>query len=535
MWLAFFWENAHFAINCFAALVFFAMFWLYFDAWLGRKVWDEVPKLLGILLISLSFIIHATQLETRIIITSLGQTDWQQWAFLATRLLGYIFMIIGVILDPLQPAPKTKGLAGEVQAISVPFGAQLTVMAEYAPLAIPILCVAIAWMYLRRATVGLEKHLKIVTISFFVLSVAELMSLADVFLHTNNVSIYQFVAPFAPLWIAQHLVMLVGVTILGSWVWQYLTKRLQAQLFMIFTASILGIFLLTTSVFTGLLLKNLQDETLLRLETDVKVLNYGIESRKERVLSDATLLTQQEDFIKMVEEDDKVGLSEKVQKFLLGKNLSFLVVVDDTGRVLARGEDKDRVGDSLSEDSLVKRALNGQELATVYVKDGVLSPEISVRGVAPIRSGKETIGAIIAGEIIDNAFVDGIKEATGLEAAIYGNNILAATTQISADGKSRWVGTQEQTPEVKTQVLEKGESYSGLLSVLNTPYLVSYMAVKDMDGAVVGMLFVGRPQATVLAVAAKSIEVTFITTAILMMLAILPAYKISKFIAEQLS
>jgi methyl-accepting chemotaxis protein len=97
------------------------------------------------------------------------------------------------------------------------------------------------------------------------------------------------------------------------------------------------------------------------------------------------------------------------------------------------------------------------------------------------------------------------------------------------------VGTQEQTPEVKTQVLEKGESYSGLLSVLNTPYLVSYMAVKDMDGAVVGMLFVGRPQATVLAVAAKSIEVTFITTAILMMLAILPAYKISKFIAEQLS
>ena len=110
MWSAFFWENAHFAANFLVALVFFAMFWLYFDAWLERKVWDEVPKLLGVLLLSLSFVIHATQMETGIIATSFLNSGWQEGAFLVTRIAGYILLIIGVILDPLQPAPKTKGL-----------------------------------------------------------------------------------------------------------------------------------------------------------------------------------------------------------------------------------------------------------------------------------------------------------------------------------------------------------------------------------------------------------------------------------------
>ncbi|KKU28615.1 MAG: hypothetical protein UX42_C0011G0003 [Microgenomates group bacterium GW2011_GWC1_46_20] len=207
---------------------------------------------------------------------------------------------------------------------------------------------------------------------------------------------------------------------------------------------------------------------------------------------------------------------------MLGKSLSFLVVTDSDGRVLARGEDRERIGDSLSDDALVRRALNGQEVASVAVKDGVLVPEVSVRAVVPIKQDKEVIGVVLAGTVIDNAFVDGIKAATGLEAAVYGDDVLAATTQVSADGKSRWVGTKNQESGVRSQVLEKGENYSGSQNVLNTPYFVSYMPLKDMDGAT-------------LAAAAKSIELTFLTTAILIVVAVGPAYVISRFMANQLS
>jgi len=184
----------------------------------------------------------------------------------------------------------------------------------------PILGGVVAWLYLRRATVGLERHLKVVTISFFVLSLSELSSLSSLFVKSTNVGVYQLVAPFGWLWIGQHWVMLLGVGILGRWVWQYLTKRLQPQLFMIFTSTILGIFLLTTTVFTALLLKNMQDETLARLETDVKVLNYGLESKKQGALSDAAVLVQQAGFGQMVSDGGKVGLASAAQKFLLGKS-----------------------------------------------------------------------------------------------------------------------------------------------------------------------------------------------------------------------
>src|SRR3990172_7994230 len=115
----------------------------------------------------------------------------------------------------------------------------------------PILGGIVAWLYLRRATVGLERHLKVVTVSFFVLSLSELLSLSSLFVKSTNVGVYQLVAPFGWLWITEHLVMLFGVGMLGKWVWNYLTQRLQPQLFMIFTSMILGIFLLTTTVFTA--------------------------------------------------------------------------------------------------------------------------------------------------------------------------------------------------------------------------------------------------------------------------------------------
>ncbi len=518
MWTAFFFDNAHFAANFFAALVFFAMFWLYFDAWLERKAWDEVPKLLGILLLSVSFVIHATQLGS-------GSDSIY---FLVTRIVGYLFLIVGVVLDPLQPAPKTRGLS----VSSFVLGIKYYVLSITA---FPILSAIVTWLYLRRATVGLERHLKTVTIAFFVLTVSEALGLGGLFIKSPNVWVYKLVAPFGVIWIAQHIMMFMGVGILGGWVWQYLTKRLGPQLFMIFTATILGIFLITTTVFTALLLKNMQDETLARLETDVKVLGYGIESRKQQVLSDASSLAQREDFSVMVSESNRVGISPLVGKYLLNKALSSLIVVDNDGRVLARGEDRERVGDSLSSDGMVERGLLGKEVASVVVKDGVLSPEVLVKAVSPVVVDGKTVGAVVAGIKIDNAFVDGIKLATGLEAAVYGQDVLAATTQVSTDGKSRWVGTRNQGLGIRDQVLGKGKSYSGSQNVLNTPYFVSYMPLKDVDDVAVGMLFVGRPQVSVLAAASKSIEATFLATAVLVVIAVGPAFVISKFIADQLS
>ena len=84
-------------------------------------------------------------------------------------------------------------------------------------------------------------------------------------------------------------------------------------------------------------------------------------------------------------------------------------------------------------------------------------------------------------------------------------------------------------------MLEKGENFVGAVSILNTPYFASFLSLKDVDETPVGMLFVGKPQIGVFQTAGRAIESTFLVTAILMMIAVFPAYFISKYITSQIS
>lgn len=531
MWLQFFLENLHFALNLFEALVFFAVFWLYFDAWSERKTFREVFKICGFLLLSASFVVHATFIESSVLSSQLIGGDFYNLLFSICRILGYLFVIIGLILEPLQLRPAVQKAARAAVFILPPV---ILEKAGYLPAAFPVLAVIVSFLYLRRATLGLENHLKKVTLSFFILSLSELLSLGYLLQSSNNVEIFNFVVPFGWLWIIQHLTEFIAVLILQRWVFGYLFKRLQTQLFMIFTSLVLGIFLLTTVTFTGLLLKNLQDETLKKLETDVKVLNFAIESRKAENLSDAQVVAQNPQIITALEDKAQGQLNDVTRDFLLTKRESSLIIVDGDGKVVARGEDRERVGDSLSNDQMIKAALVDRAPSSVSLKDGALAKTVSVKSAVAVKAEGKTVGAVMTGIDIDNAFVDGIREATGLETSIYGGNLLSATTLLGQDGRSRPIGIKEEDSGVKTRVLSDGSNYTGAVNILNTPYFAAYMPLKDVDNNPVGMLFVGRKQIGILQTAARSIELTFQATVILLVLSIFPSYMIAKYLTGQI-
>jgi hypothetical protein len=404
MWIDFVFTNLHFAIYLFAALVLFAMFWLYFDAWWERKNSMELPKLVGILLLSISFVFQAIEVTSTL----------PSWVFLVTHILGYVSLVIGLTMDPLQSAPNTSGLKENFGILGMGLNY------SWLSFAAPILGGMVAFLYWRRATKGLEKHLKVVILVFVLMTVFEALSVIGLLKSSAVVGISLLFSIHGPIWIVQHFVLLFAMSLLASWVWRYLTKRLEPQLFMIFVSSILGIFLLTTVIFTSQLLRNMQDETISRLETDVKVLSYGLDSRKFQIQSDAISFASRQEFTKMVAETNKVALAPAAREYLLSKNLSSVIVIDNNGKVVARGEDVEQTGDSLSGDAFVKRGLSGKNAVSVIVGQGVLAPTVSVRAISPIVSSGKQVGAVITGISIDNAFVDGIKAATGLEAAVYG-------------------------------------------------------------------------------------------------------------------
>lgn len=545
-------ENLHFAINLFASLVFFAVSWLYLDAWLETKEHKELFKIIGFALFSLSFLIHATYIEQSVLANGVFNVALVETLSNFVKLAAFIFLIIGLIIDPIQKKPvyNDEESTGNQQsnppsAVPQPPAASATVAAAGAfslqglsvvlwAICFPLLSLAAFVLYLRQATIGLEKHLKPLTFGFFFIFLYEVFSLSQIFENTTTISIYNIVAPFGPLWIMAHVCLLVGVSVIAKWVFQYLLKRLQTEIFMIFNISVLIIFLITTVSFTGLLLVNLSDNALSHLATDANVVQYAISSKQAETLSDAEVVSQNPELQTAITTNDKQTLKTLSTSILLAKKQSFLIIVASSGAVLMRGEDNEKIGDSLSNDPLFVRAMRGEKASSVTTKDGPIAPVVSIRSAVPIIVGTgQTIGAVIVGSDIDNAFVDGLKATTKLDVSVYADNVLSATTFIAADGKSRYVGVKEENKDVSKNVLIDGKNYSGELSILNVPYFAAFTPLKDVDGNPVGMLFAGEQQVSIIQAASSSIEYTFIIAVIFLLLSVLPSFLISKFITNQ--
>jgi hypothetical protein len=320
---------------------------------------------------------------------------------------------------------------------------------------------------------------------------------------SDNPMLSQAADVFGPLWIGEQLFLLAAMLILGRWVWGYLLRRFLSQLFMILTALTLGIFLVTAISFTYLLVKNVQNASLDNLKTAASVLNYAIDSKKAEVLANTQSIAENS------------NVSQKV----------------------AEGDHKDpqRFGDSLSSDTMIRRALTGQANSGVTSKQGVIAPLIYIKSAVPIRDDDGVIiGAAVASLVADNSFVDGIKRDTGLDSAVYAGNVRSATTFIAPDGVSRWVGIKEADEDIQNKVIEDNETYQGVATIQNRRYLTVYAPLRDVDNTVVGMLFIGEPQSRIFEAANRSVQLTFIVTAVLLLLSIIPAFFLSRYLSYQM-
>lgn len=528
MWYQFFLQNAHFALNVLAALVMAATAWLYFDAWRASKMAKDSLKAGGFLLLAASFLLHAITVEASLLLTNITTSTSQVWALVVSRIVGYLLVSIGLAIEPIQKRPETQPQTTPAQ--------QAILVSSWSSVALvqPVLAGLCGLLYLRRATVGMERHLRPAAIAFLLLTFFEIASLRVSLAPTTSVDLFNLLAAFGPVWMIEHLLLFIAIILIGRWVFVYLLKRLLSQLVIIFTATVVLLSILISIAFTSVLVRNIQEESLKQLETNARVLEFAFNSKLSETLTDAELVAQNEVVQITTKEGLRTELNNSLEKILLTKNLNMLVVTDNDGRVIGRGENRERLGEALKEDPLIKRALAGETVSTAVSKDSVLAPKLSVRASVPIKEGEQIIGTVTAGILIDNAFVDSVKTATQLDVSVYGGNQLSATTFVSRDGVNRPIGIREENKQVTSAVLVKGTSYLGAVNFLNQPYFAAYLPILDLDKAAVGMLVVAKPQITVLQTAARAIETTFIITAIILVLSLLPIYLVSRSLTNQL-
>jgi len=523
--------NFHFTASLFAALITFAISWLYLDAWRDKKGPKQATFFFGFFFLSLSFVAQSVIIDQPLFETTLLGSSAALVIKTIFRFTGYITLITGQVLIPLQKRPTHK--RGGSGAAILPFLVAPAI--DFAPFFLPLLAAAAGLLYFRRATTGLERQLKPVSLGLFMLAFSELLGVAISFRNTQNITLYNLVAPFSFVWIAERVILIIAIYTLGRWVWWYLLKRLETQFFMILNTSILIIFLVITVSFSLATLNHIRADALEGLRSNAKVLAYTIDIKKAVVLADAQATAQIPEVIDAVVNSSRNTLANNLTTTLLAKELTKLTAVSDTGQVILRAHDIEYFGDSFSNDPLIQLALAGRETSSVDIIEETITPVVAVRASIPVWKGDQVVGAILMRSDIDNAFVDGVKEATGLDVSVYADNIRSATTFIAPNGKDRFVGIEEEDEKVKEKVLIEGQTFEGVVDILSVPYLAVFTPLKTFDGNPVGMLFAGRPQTSILQAAGRSIELTFIISAVLLVLSVVPAYKISRYISNQIN
>lgn len=509
-----------FAVFVFAVLVCFSAALLFFDSWqVDRKKHSPLIRALGFLLLAFVYALYAAAVNTSV----------QGHGVQILKVAALLCILLSLLIEPILHKPNNKKKA---TVALVPLLLPV-VQTSLIPIAATLLLMIAIW-YLLRSTRGIDKQLWPAAIAFFLLAIAEFTRLAFFWADTTLVFWSKLLAVHSWIWNVHIAIQLIAFLILAKWVWGYIRFRLQIQLFSTILTLVFGIFIVSTSFFSYLLLQNIETDALSHLATDAKVFQYALDRLQLESLAHARTIATNAEIQSAISNKNSEALYAISSEFLVRQNLSSLVITDADGKVLMRAEDRENIGDSIATEPVIASALTGQQLSNLQEETHPLTPQVAITSAVPIYQNNAIIGTVSVGFIIDTAFVDGVKAVTGLDATVFAGTTRAATTLVGPDGVSRYVGTMESNAAVQSLVLEKNQDYVGATEILNEPYYSAYTPLLNSKTKPIGMLFIGRPQIELLSTMQASINSTFLGSIVLLGVSILPAYLFSRYLRENL-
>lgn len=501
MSLTFWFNNFHFALEFFGGTVFVVLAWLAFESLAIKKDFKTVAKGLGFALCAVWLVVHSLNIVNDLVVLASS----------SGYLLGLFLILLNLYMEMPPAIPKTT------EVVFVLPAAAGVLWAFHIPATILLFLIAVLsfWRYRREFQATLLPF----SAAFFLLAVAAFL---DIFNSQTGVQEWS--------WFTEHLFRLISFGLLGYWGWQYLRLRIREEMLLIFVGMALAISITVTFTFSAILLGNMESEAKLNLVSNVKVLEYALSRMENEALSNAELFAKNEELKKLISKNDFAAMDKISERLMAGKGADFLLIADANGEVILRAHSLTAKGDNIKEEKAGARALAGVSYATV---ESTAAEGLSIRAASPIYDDKNKIaGIVIAGFVIDNAFVDRVKKNTGLEASVYWGDVLAATTISDADGKTRNIGAKQTDPAVLGTVLKRGGGLIERTAVFSRPYLASYLPLKNAEGETVGMLQASRLQTELADTAAAANRLTLLITIIITVMMMIPIYGLAKRLTE---
>jgi two-component system NtrC family sensor kinase len=258
------------------------------------------------------------------------------------------------------------------------------------------------------------------------------------------------------------------------------------------------------------------------------VYNATLSDIKDIVTADAS----RESLQNLLQDRDRQAMSEYLQLVREKSALDILTLTDAQGKVLVRTANPESFGDDQSHDPMVRLALHGQSVASTQIihREELLresetladkafikiiptpkaspSPQefsengMMLKAAAPLYNQNGVLLGVLYGGILLNGnftLVDRIKELVYKDeqyqrieigtATIFQNALRISTNVRNRQGE-RAIGTRV-SEEVSRAVLTEGRTWTDRAFVVNDWYLTAYEPIKDIDQAIIGILYVG--------------------------------------------
>lgn len=145
-----------------------------------------------------------------------------------------------------------------------------------------------------------------------------------------------------------------------------------------------------------------------------------------------------------------------------------------------------------------------------------------------VKDGKLFKGDIQINENYE--MIDNFTKGTQVLATLFQNDTRIATN-VQDDSGKRMIGTQASA-EVIEQVLKQGKTYSGTADILGKKALTHYIPIKDENGTVIGMWFVGIYTHVLSEKIEKIMTMIMLLAGILLLVGVVISYLIGNAIAK---
>ncbi|MDR3641300.1 MAG: methyl-accepting chemotaxis protein [Humidesulfovibrio sp.] len=247
------------------------------------------------------------------------------------------------------------------------------------------------------------------------------------------------------------------------------------------------------------------------------------EGLKKGLVADGFLMASNPEMVSRIANADTSWLQTYAKQVMTETGLESITISDSGGKCVARGH-SDKVGDSVSNQVNVQKALKGE--VTVGVEQGTVVP-FSLRAGYPVKKGGEIVGVITLGFTLSSErFVDQIKKNLGLECTLFQNDTRISTTIIK-NGK-RAVGTKMDNPAVLEAVIQKGQRFIGNNVILGVAYNTAYWPIRDANDKVAGMFFIGQKREFIERVLSETHLSSLISTIVVGLLMLICGFFFSK-------